>query len=246
MEGGAHGGMLTAAQRLWAEIQGVVLDALRANPGYALVLCGHSLGAGLATLMGSIIGPAVAVPGAGRAAAAEAPVRVYAFAPPCVLSLELARAATHVMSVVLGADMVPRFGMATTMDLRESLAALHRERETGLAEEIESRRATHEQASGSSSGGGFGGLGEADARWARSVLARLSQAVPPTRKLFPGGTIWWSPVAGAGAGAGGPPPCVVDQNAFQSLVLCGSEMFSSHMPQTYARVLLGSTQVYPA
>jgi hypothetical protein len=39
----------------------------------------------------------------------------------------------------LGADMVPRFGMASTMDLRESLATLHAT--DGLLDEIDQRQA---------------------------------------------------------------------------------------------------------
>lgn len=49
-----------------------------------------------------------------------------ALAPPCVLSLEAARSVSNrVTSVVVGDDMVCRFGIGTSMDLRDACVALH-------------------------------------------------------------------------------------------------------------------------
>jgi len=137
--GEAHGGMLEATRRLVQELRPSIEAALRANPTHRLVLCGHSLGAGLATLVAALLGPTIQVPlpDGGQLTAA---VVCFAFAPPAVLSVELAREARHVTSVVRGADMVPRFGMATTMDLRASIAALHAS--PGLIDEIEARAAS--------------------------------------------------------------------------------------------------------
>jgi len=112
--GRAHGGMLRAARRLQHELLGdggEIDAALRAHPGYALVLTGHSLGAGVTSLLAALLGPQL------RLAGEEAPRRVvcYAFAPPAVLSVELARLATHVTSVVESSDVVPRFVRTRTI-----------------------------------------------------------------------------------------------------------------------------------
>lgn len=49
--GEAHSEMATMAERLWQRCGGTVLELLRANEGYDLVLTGHSLGAGTACLL---------------------------------------------------------------------------------------------------------------------------------------------------------------------------------------------------
>lgn len=178
-------------------------------------------------------------------------MRCYAFAPPAVLSLDLARAASHVTSVVLGPDVVPRFGMATTMDLRESLAVLHHE--PVIMAEIARRRAMQMMMK---AGEAMGPGGTSDqAEWATTQLTWLKSQLPVRSKLFPGGRIVWTPTelpAAVGGPAVQPRPAplptreadfvVVDQTAFATLVLCGSQMFTAHMPQSYAHFLLGSVR----
>lgn len=99
--GAAHGGMLKAAQRLLDELRADIEAALSSNIGFKLVLCGHSLGGGLATLMAVLIGPTIQVqPSEPENTAHHVPVTCFAYASPAVLSLELAAEATHVTSVV--------------------------------------------------------------------------------------------------------------------------------------------------
>ena len=83
--GYAHGGMLEAAKRLREDVIAPVRDALVNRPGFSLVLCGHSLGGGVATLLADLLGPEIEV--AGR----QVPVRCFSYAPPAVLSIELVR-----------------------------------------------------------------------------------------------------------------------------------------------------------
>ena len=70
--------------------------ALKQHPGYSLVLCGHSLGAGIASVLSMMWQRRFSVP-----------VHAYAFASPCVVDLRTARdAAPCVTTVVVGEQCI--------------------------------------------------------------------------------------------------------------------------------------------
>jgi hypothetical protein len=126
---GAHGGMLKSANNLANETHDIIKTTLLQNPGFRLVITGHSLGAGVATLLASIWGPSFKL-----TESTSAPVRCWAYAPPCTLTINSARGISNfATSVVCGADVVSRFGLSTTEDLREGLLAIL-EREDDLGE----------------------------------------------------------------------------------------------------------------
>mmetsp|Transcript_9124 Transcript_9124/g.13806 ORF Transcript_9124/g.13806 Transcript_9124/m.13806 type:complete len:652 (-) Transcript_9124:302-2257(-) len=50
-EGKAHAGFAELANNLWNEVEDFIVEKLHENPGYNLVITGHSLGAGVATLI---------------------------------------------------------------------------------------------------------------------------------------------------------------------------------------------------
>lgn len=232
LDGGrAHGGMLEAAQRVLEELRPDLVATLDGHPGYDLVLTGHSLGAGLASLIATLLGPSMAL------TTGDASVRCFAFAPPAVLSLQLARQVSHVVSVINGSDMVPRFGMSTTRELRETLARVHSE--PGLSAEIQRRRKSSQTVEEPS-----------NPEWARKMLGRVESRRPQEEKLFPPGVLLWSGgspgdnTRGSAAEPTGPSSfAVVDQLEFDSLLLSGSDMFSAHMPQAYARSVLGTCSI---
>ena len=245
--GEAHGGMFEAARRLRSELSPLLEEALRRHAGYGLVLTGHSLGAGLASLLAVLVGPTLTLGGGeggkgggggggndGDGSAADVrSVRCYAYAPPAVLSLERARAAaSHVTSVVVADDMVPRFGVATTQDLRDSLAAIHRE--PGLLGRIharqEARRKRGEAADAAED--------ELDVALARSLLGWLRVTVASVRpKLYPPGLVLHTS-ASDGLGGAGSWLVGADTSSLGELRLSGT-MGSSHLPQSYAKALLG-------
>ena len=48
--GEAHRGMLHSSRELYARVGHTLLDQLQRNPGYGLIVCGHSLGGGVSSL----------------------------------------------------------------------------------------------------------------------------------------------------------------------------------------------------
>eukprot|EP00933_Yihiella_yeosuensis_P033678 TRINITY_DN27334_c0_g1_i1.p1 TRINITY_DN27334_c0_g1~~TRINITY_DN27334_c0_g1_i1.p1 ORF type:complete len:574 (+),score=114.17 TRINITY_DN27334_c0_g1_i1:40-1761(+) len=133
LEGKAHSGMWKAAQRLDEPIAAVVkvgLGKLRAsgrqwqNP-LQLMVTGHSLGAGTASLLTALWRD--------RGRFAGVNVRCMAFACPQVLDLQLAiTTSNYTTSIVLGNDVVPRFSLATSHDLRDVLLHLSSPQDFGL------------------------------------------------------------------------------------------------------------------
>jgi hypothetical protein len=105
--------MMYSAQRLVGALHIHVVEALRSNPGYRLVLCGHSLGAAVASLMTMLWHGTL--PG----------IHCYAYGQACCASLALAQASRNcITSVVVGDDMVPRFGLGTALDLKCAIVRL--------------------------------------------------------------------------------------------------------------------------
>jgi hypothetical protein len=90
-----------------------------ASPPYRLLVTGHSLGAGVATVLALLLR---------RDLAARVRVECYAYSPPGS-TLDLASAAwaeDFITSLVVGSDMVSRLSMRTLLALkRDMLAALH-------------------------------------------------------------------------------------------------------------------------
>ncbi|KAL7330039.1 hypothetical protein PS15p_205034 [Mucor circinelloides] len=154
----AHSGMLDAAQLL-AKEKGKVYQKIRQGlvnyPDYSLVMCGHSLGGGVASLLcvlwsqkmnghelilkknrgnhGSkfVTSDQSGLP-AGR------PIHCYAYGPPGCMDLELSQYCTGlVTSVVHGNDIVSSLSLGLLKDFKNVATSLHAEAD--VAEEIISR-----------------------------------------------------------------------------------------------------------
>jgi len=114
----AHGGMLRAAQKLDEQLHPTVEAALcKLNGPRRVLLIGHSLGAGVATLLTSIWHDS------GRLPSTE--LQCIAFACPQVLDADLANIArNHTTSFVVGEDVVPCLSLATATELRDAVLLL--------------------------------------------------------------------------------------------------------------------------
>lgn len=158
----AHSGMLDAAQLLSKE-KGKVYQKIRQGldsyPEYGLVLCGHSLGGGVASLLCVLWSQQIInntnemvllqdkkddslmpsfVTSSQSGLPAGRPIHCYAYGPPGVMSLSLSNYCSGlVTSVVHGYDIVSSLSLGLVKDFKNVATSLHAE--TDVAEEIISR-----------------------------------------------------------------------------------------------------------
>jgi hypothetical protein len=123
-----HEGILICATRLANVIQAAVQEYVCDN-GYRLLLTGHSLGGGVASLTGVILRSRLA------ALAKSNLLRVVAFAPPPVLDHDSSVvASSYTTSVVNNSDLIPRASLVNVAVFLEFLCAVSvRLVERGLA-----------------------------------------------------------------------------------------------------------------
>jgi len=109
-----HSGMLKCALAIYEDLQRHhILDNLLLKnarfPGFQLICCGHSLGAGVASVLGLLL----------RSNFPD--LRCLCFAPPgCVLS-DRASSQDFITSYVLDADIVPRMSLHSVEGLRDDV-----------------------------------------------------------------------------------------------------------------------------
>lgn len=106
-----HMGMLEAARALQADCEATIAIELEKNPGYSLVLVGHSLGGGCAALLGTLWEQR------------HPTLRVYAFGPPCVAPAN-AQWHANIVSVVTDGDPFGRLSLGHIVDVTTALARL--------------------------------------------------------------------------------------------------------------------------
>lgn len=109
---GCHRGMLQSANFLFQQLEStnILKRAVSDNPGYGIVITGHSLGAGSGALLSLLLL---------QQADAYPEIRCFAFSPPGgLLSLT---AANHTedfcLSVIIGDDLVPRLSLSALEEL---------------------------------------------------------------------------------------------------------------------------------
>ncbi|GMK55768.1 hypothetical protein CspeluHIS016_0208240 [Cutaneotrichosporon spelunceum] len=198
----AHAGMYESAVKLSAKhsrVHQTLLEALEQYPKYGLVLCGHSLGGGVAALL-AINSAMPAERFMTQNAARERPVRhprittpfvtsfssglppgrpihCYAYGIPAVASSDLARHSSGLItSIIQNADVVPTLSLGVLRDLRNIAVTLFEER--GVAEDIVARVM-----------GLKGDTDDAQADWMMSLIKTM-RADMDNDKLFPPGSVY--------------------------------------------------------
>ncbi|ORY94787.1 hypothetical protein BCR43DRAFT_460590 [Syncephalastrum racemosum] len=147
----AHAGMLEAAQLLAKQkgkVYQVILEGLVNHPDYGLVLCGHSLGAGVVSLLSvlwsqertkvqeehPIAAAALARDPIPFITSRESglppgrPIHCYTYGPPCVMSHDLSTYCSGLItSVVHGYDIVSCLSLGLLKDFKNVAVSLHTE-----------------------------------------------------------------------------------------------------------------------
>ncbi|KAG1875384.1 hypothetical protein DFJ58DRAFT_872584 [Suillus subalutaceus] len=120
-----HGGMLRMARvmgEIGKPVHVAVMDALTRNSGYELILCGHSLGAGVAVLLAMMwADPATCLTVPSSGLPTDHSVSVYCIGPPCLTDAGLSRLASKmVTSFVCSDDIVSRLSLGSVRDIRNA------------------------------------------------------------------------------------------------------------------------------
>ncbi|KAI9205800.1 uncharacterized protein BJ171DRAFT_52363 [Polychytrium aggregatum] len=145
-----HEGMLKSAQLIadpTSVISKVVRKTLDEYPGYGVVLCGHSLGGGVAALVAMIWATAASslsarIPTVFATSTASGlptgrPIHCFAYGTPSVCSLSLSQASRElVTSVVNGNDLIPNLSIGIVKDLKSMSMMLLDPENKGLSEKI--------------------------------------------------------------------------------------------------------------
>ena len=123
----AHRGIMKAADNLLVALRqsGILENELEAYPDYSVVVTGHSLGAGVASILALKLRHQFQLSTASTGENTPSPreVRCFAFSPPGgLLSVDAQRLSREcIMSVVLGIDFIPRLSFHTFVKLKEAL-----------------------------------------------------------------------------------------------------------------------------
>ncbi|KAJ3519608.1 hypothetical protein NM688_g9276 [Phlebia brevispora] len=243
-----HGGILKMAKAMGSRGKPVhitVRHALKRNEGYNLVICGHSLGAGVAALLALMwADPWTCMTHRSSGLPSGRRVAVYCFAPPCLASARLSRLAAInnlITSFVYSHDIVSRLSLGSVRDLRRAAS--------WLCEAEKDRR-----------GDGYGGVSaralkaktgfgkDGDEEWFLSIRKTL-EANMHMAHLYPPGRVLWALRDGDLEPAHRLRPQdtretdklrlfeVQDVEQVFNQIVFARDMLSSHLPHQYDRAL---------
>ncbi|KAG9284867.1 hypothetical protein G9A89_003790 [Geosiphon pyriformis] len=185
-----HKGIFNAAKMLATPGKSSVFEALKRemelNEDYGLVLVGHSLGAGVASILALLLSsPTTCMTTRWSKLPLGRRVHAYAFAAPCVMSAELSiRSKPLVTSVAYGNDVICRLSLGHILDLRNMVFYLGKtkaENGSDLTRSIITKFLEYQSQMGEKEE-----LEEYFWKIRREVDKRMSM-----KKLYPAGRIYW-------------------------------------------------------
>ncbi|KIJ19785.1 hypothetical protein PAXINDRAFT_160496 [Paxillus involutus ATCC 200175] len=184
-----HGGMLRMARvmgEIGKPVHVAVMDALNRNLDYELILCGHSLGAGVASLLALMWADpttCLTVPSSGLPV--DRSVSVYCIAPPCLTDAALSNLALNlIVSFVHSDDIVSRLSLGSVRDIRNSALWLCDANDRGGGEGYSVvTQKTRQWKSGNGS--------PEDLQWLLATRTTL-EANMQMADLFPPGRVFWA------------------------------------------------------
>ncbi|KAK1227266.1 hypothetical protein PQX77_009753 [Marasmius sp. AFHP31] len=187
-----HSGMLRMARamgEIGKPVQLAVHEALYKNPGYELVMCGHSLGAGVAALLGLMwADPKTCRTVHSSGLPVGRKVSVYCFAPPALTDAGLSRLASNlIVSFVYSHDVVSRLSLGAIRDLRNAAVWLcdanesDGDQQTGSGYTAVTSRASRWKAGSGS---------DEDPEWFIAVRKTLEANMQMAHTFPPGRVLW--------------------------------------------------------
>ncbi|KIJ70631.1 hypothetical protein HYDPIDRAFT_105377 [Hydnomerulius pinastri MD-312] len=242
-----HGGMLRMARvmgEIGKPVHLAVMDALDRNPEYELILCGHSLGAGVATLLALMWADpttCLTVPSSGLPV--DRSVSVYCIAPPCLTDASLSQLASKlIVSFVYSDDIVSRLSLGSVRDIRNAALWLCDANQQGGGEGYSV--VTHRTRQWK------GGKGSPeDLQWFLATRRTL-EANMQMADLFPPGRVFWArrdgdlpPSQRLSQASSGKEEGkirlfeVLDTEKVFSQIVFSRNMLGAHMPHRYDQVL---------
>ncbi|EKM59528.1 uncharacterized protein PHACADRAFT_191896 [Phanerochaete carnosa HHB-10118-sp] len=244
-----HGGILKMARAMGGKgkpVHTAVRYALKQNENYDLVICGHSLGAGVAALLALMwCDPRTCLTHRASGLPVNRRVSAYCYAPPCLVSASLSKLAASsglITSFVYSHDVVSRLSLGSVRDLRRAAAWLSHAESEGRGEGYGgvAGRALRAKT-------GFGK--DDDPEWFLAIRKTL-EANMRMANLFPPGRVLWAirdgdlesshRLAGVSKERGSEKVRLFEvqdvEQVFNQIVFA-KDMLSSHMPHQYDRVL---------
>ncbi|KAI0301963.1 hypothetical protein B0F90DRAFT_1716647 [Multifurca ochricompacta] len=251
-----HGGILKMSLAMGGRGRPVftaVKEALSRNQGYDLVMCGHSLGAGVAGVLGlKWADPKTCLTARSSGLPVGRRVSVYCFAPPAAYDPHLCELSKNLItSFVYSHDLVSRLSLGALRDMSRAAVWLCKAEAEGRPEGYNgiTRRALRHKM-------GFGSRD--DPIWFLSIRKTL-EANMPLHNLYPPGRVLWA-VRDSDVSYAAPPPAerryspmealraqrevdgirlfeVLDVEKVFTQIIFARDMISSHMAHTYDKVI---------
>ncbi|KAG6830952.1 hypothetical protein H0H92_013663 [Tricholoma furcatifolium] len=244
-----HSGMLRMARAMGGmgkPVQLAVREALHHNPGYDLVMCGHSLGAGVAAILGMTwADPKTCLTVRSGGLPVGRRVFVYCFAPPALADAALSKLANRlIVSFVYSHDIVSRLSLGSIRDLKNAASWLCEAESEHVGE---GWTAVTTRAERWKAGRGLAD----DPQWFVAVRKSL-QANMQMSNMFPPGQVLWAlrdsdlhpshrlylePSAGVRCADKLRLFEVLDVEKIFSQIVFAKDMLKAHMPNQYDKVL---------
>lgn len=208
-DGRAHQGMLEGAQCVNIEAKPIVIQALQDNPGYSLVIVGHSLGSGVASILGTLWEEEFQ------------DVQVYGFGSPCVGPPDVKPTrSTNMISVVNEGDPFSCLSLGHVADISHAIAELCKDKELRLEAKKKTKVAAHK-------------MQLSDLEWCRETIKALADK-SDAEKFLPPGKILYLRQVRQDNGKMGPRLLTVPQSQFTDLRLHSRMLdVTRHIPSLY-------------
>jgi len=221
-------------------VQLAVHEALYRNPDYGLVICGHSLGAGVAAMLGLMwADPKTCLTVHASGLPINRKVSVYCFAPPALTDAALGKLAEKlIVSFVYSHDVVARLSLGSVRDLKNAASWLCEgdQQDAGYSE-VTARASKWKAGKGSPD----------DPHWFIAIRKTL-EANMQMSNTFPPGRVLWAlresdlhPSHRLDTSSSGPDKLrlfeVMDVAAVFSQIVFAKDMLGAHLPHKYDSVL---------